>query len=116
MFTERMIDCFQTAARALSLGLKDSGYTGNGLRKLDFVVEGKTYTAIQQNPDKHSVPAQLAKQGHEVFQIKDDAAGVLLGNVDLTTEKWNDYGPTPKAIPIEEITKVVESAAVPAGR
>ena len=93
-----LVNHFMSAAHALESGLRDSGYTSNGLRKLDFSIEGKVYTAITQNPNKLSVPAQLAKAGHQVVQIRDDGAGKLLGFCDLTTKHWTDETGAPQNI------------------
>lgn len=118
MFTE-LVSHFMSAARALETGAKDSGYTSNGLRKLDFTIGGKVFTAIEQNPSKHSVPAMLARQGHQIVQVKDDETGHLLGNVDLTDKRWNSYETVPEPIDIVEIEKALAApaaTAVPAGR
>lgn len=44
------------------------------LRTVAFTIEGHTYTAIEQNPDKPSRWGQLARAGHQVVQFKDDAS------------------------------------------
>ena len=41
------------------------------LRSARFVVEGREYEAIEQNPEKPSRWAKLAAQGHRVVQFRD---------------------------------------------
>lgn len=99
-----LVRSFVTAAAALQTGLKDSGYTGNGLRKLDFKVGNDTFTAIEQNPEKSSVPAMLARQGHDIVQIKSADTQELLGNVDLTEMRFNVYNNTaPAPVDIKDL-------------
>ena len=42
-----------------------------GLRTVTFVMEGRQYAAIEQNPGKPSRWGQLARSGHQVVQFKD---------------------------------------------
>ena len=42
-----------------------------GLRTVTFTLEGRQYTAIEQNPEKPSRWGQLAHSGHQVVQFKD---------------------------------------------
>ena len=41
------------------------------LRTLAFVMDGREYQAIEQNPEKPSRWGQLARDGHQVVQFKD---------------------------------------------
>jgi hypothetical protein len=41
------------------------------LKTVSFTMDGRKYTAIEQNPDKPSRWGQLARQGHQVVQFKD---------------------------------------------
>ncbi len=41
------------------------------LKTLTFAMDGREYTAIEQNPEKPSEWGQLARQGHQVVQFKD---------------------------------------------
>ena len=43
------------------------------LKTVTFAVNGREYTAIEQNPDKPSRWGQLARAGHKVVQFKDQA-------------------------------------------
>ena len=42
------------------------------LKTVSFTVDGREYTAIEQNPDKPSRWGQLAREGHKVVQFKDN--------------------------------------------
>lgn len=42
-----------------------------GLKTVSFVVGGRQYAGIEQNPDKPSRWGQLARSGHQVVQFKD---------------------------------------------
>lgn len=116
MISPSWVTAFVNAARALASGAKDSGYTGNGLRKLDFFVrEGgkpRIFTAIEQNPNKLSVPGKLAREGHKIVQIRDDEAQVLLGNVDVAENRFNSYENVPSPVDISEIEASLGSDAV----
>ncbi len=41
------------------------------LKMVRFTIDGREYTAIEQNPEKPSEWGQLARQGHQVVQFKD---------------------------------------------
>ena len=41
------------------------------LRMATFTIDGKEFTAIEQNPEKPSRWGKLARDGHRVVQIKD---------------------------------------------
>lgn len=114
MIGEALIKAFTLAARALSTGAKDSGYTSNGLRKLDFKIGNKIFTAVEQNPNKLSLPAQLKRSGHDIIQIRDDSTNTLLGNVDVTENRFNSYDATPNPVEIDEIVKALPREAVEA--
>lgn len=114
MIGEGLVKAFTLAARALQTGAKDSGYTGNGLRKLDFKVGDKIYTAVEQNPNKLSLPAQLQRKGHNIVQIKDNATNTLLGNVDVSENRFNSYDATPNPVDIEEIVSALPREAIEA--
>ena len=45
------------------------------LRRLTFAMNGREYEAIEQNPEKPSRWGQLAREGHQVVQFKDNATG-----------------------------------------
>jgi hypothetical protein len=47
----------------------------NRLRMVRFVMEGKEYQAIEQNPEKPSRWGKLAREGHRVVQFRDLASG-----------------------------------------
>jgi hypothetical protein len=47
----------------------------NRLRTVRFVMEGKEYQAIEQNPEKPSRWGKLAREGHRVVQFRDLASG-----------------------------------------
>jgi hypothetical protein len=48
---------------------------GQRLRTVRFVMEGKEYQAIEQNPEKPSRWGKLAREGHRVVQFRDLASG-----------------------------------------
>ncbi len=41
------------------------------LKTITFTMDGREYTAIEQNPEKPSEWGKLARQGHQVVQFKD---------------------------------------------
>jgi hypothetical protein len=41
------------------------------LRSVAFTIDGQQYQAIEQNPEKPSRWAKLAREGHQVVQFKD---------------------------------------------
>ena len=45
------------------------------LRRVTFVMNGREYEAIEQNPEKPSRWGQLAREGHQVVQFKDNQVG-----------------------------------------
>ncbi len=42
------------------------------LRRVTFAMNGQEYEAIEQNPEKPSRWGQLAREGHQVVQFKDN--------------------------------------------
>jgi hypothetical protein len=42
------------------------------LRRVTFAMNGREYEAIEQNPEKPSRWGQLAREGHQVVQFKDN--------------------------------------------
>ena len=48
------------------------------LRTVGFVIDGRDYQAIEQNPDKPSRWGQLAREGHQVVQFKDVATNQFI--------------------------------------
>jgi hypothetical protein len=48
------------------------------LRMVKFTMDGQEYTAIEQNPRKPSRWGQLAREGHQVVQVKDNATNRFL--------------------------------------
>ena len=42
------------------------------LRRVTFAMNGRDYEAIEQNPEKPSRWGQLAREGHQVVQFKDN--------------------------------------------
>lgn len=42
------------------------------LRRVTFAMNGREYDAIEQNPEKPSRWGQLAREGHQVVQFKDN--------------------------------------------
>lgn len=42
------------------------------LKMVSFTMDGREYTAIEQNPEKPSRWGQLAREGHQVVQFKDN--------------------------------------------
>lgn len=46
--------------------------SGQHLKTVTFTMNGREYTAIEQNPEKPSRWGRLARAGHQVVQFKDD--------------------------------------------
>lgn len=126
MISADLVKHFVNAARALAAGKQDTGFTGNGFKKLDFVVKvpdesnprkltRKVFTALEQNPEKLSTPAIMARNGRKIIQIRDVDKGVLLGNVDVGENRFNSYDAVPTAVEIEDIENVLGDDAVEIG-
>jgi hypothetical protein len=58
-----------------------AGQIGDHLKKVKFEVGGHGYEAIEQNPEKASRWAALARAGHKVVQFKDLANNRWVGVV-----------------------------------
>lgn len=113
MISDNLARAFANAARALSTGLLDTGLTGNGIRKLDFKgPDGVIYTALEQNPNKISTPAKLAQQGHKIVQIRNDNEGILMGNFDVSENRFNSYDSTLQPVDIGDIEARLGEAAL----
>jgi hypothetical protein len=85
---------------------------GNGLRQLDFKVDGRVIKIIQQNPDTNSAAGMLAKRGHEVVQIKDVEANQLIGFVDATEGTYTRYGTRGEVLETSDLDKLMAEAGV----
>jgi hypothetical protein len=59
-------------------------------RTARFVMGGREYQAIEQNPEKPSRWGQLAREGHRVVQFRDLASGKYVAVV--VDEKVTEYG------------------------
>lgn len=59
-------------------------------RTVRFVMGGRGYQAIEQNPEKPSRWGKLAREGHRVVQFRDVASGKYVGVV--VDEKVTEYG------------------------
>ncbi len=60
------------------------------LRTVRFVMDGKEYQAIEQNPEKPSRWGKLARDGHRVVQFRDVESGKYVAVV--ADEKVMEYG------------------------
>jgi hypothetical protein len=62
------------------------------LKTVTFTVEGREYTAIEQNPEKSSEWGKLARSGHHVVQFKDDATNRFVAvSVVGQVRKYSGY-------------------------
>lgn len=59
-------------------------------RTVRFVVDGKEYQAIEQNPEKPSRWGKLARDGHRVVQFRDLSTQKYVAAV--VDEKVTEYG------------------------
>jgi hypothetical protein len=60
------------------------------LKTVSFTLDGREYTAIEQNPEKPSRWGQLARDGHKVVQFKDNESNRFVAvSVD---GKVREYG------------------------
>jgi hypothetical protein len=50
-------------------------------KTLAFTMDGREYQAIEQNPEKPSRWGQLAREGHQVVQLKDRATNKFVAVV-----------------------------------
>jgi len=68
----RYNNLFETVARQVSRGIRVSRTPNAGLAKKVFTdnATGMKTVALQQNPNTRSEWAQLAREGHEVVQFK----------------------------------------------
>jgi hypothetical protein len=63
------------------------------LKTVTFIANGAEYTAIEQNPDKPSRWGQLARDGHQVVQFKDDASNRFIAVVvDNEVKTYGEQG------------------------
>jgi hypothetical protein len=63
------------------------------LKTVTFFLDGREYTAIEQNPDKPSRWGQLARDGHRVVQIKDvDTHRFIAVVVDGKVKEYGKLG------------------------
>ncbi len=62
-------DCVELNGKRLRVRRTSS----SRLRVVDFVMSGRRWSAIEQNPEKPSRWGQLALDGHRVVQFKDAA-------------------------------------------
>jgi hypothetical protein len=60
------------------------------LRTLSFVMDGRQYQAIEQNPEKPSRWGRLARDGHQVVQFKDVVTNKFVAVV--VDDKVSIYG------------------------
>ena len=78
--------------------------SANRFRTVAFEVDGRTYQAIEQNPEKPSRWGQLASKGHQVVQFKDvetnkfvavsiDGKVRVYGQSHRGNDKKGDQGP-----------------------
>jgi hypothetical protein len=63
------------------------------LKTVTFTMDGREYTAIEQNPDKRSRWGQLAKAGHQVVQFKDNETNRFVAV--MVDGKVKEYGLKP---------------------
>jgi hypothetical protein len=77
-------------AEAMMAGMKvvvegrNSRVTRTGSRKfrtVRFEMDGREYQAIEQNPEKPSRWAKLAREGHRVVQVRDLESGKYVAAV-----------------------------------
>lgn len=107
-----LVNNFMTAAKALGSSIT-TGVTGTGMQKLDFKANGKTFTAIQQNPNRFSGASKLAREGHKVVQIRDNDENILRGHIDLTDNSFTPYNAGTNPVEISEIEAALRSAPNP---
>jgi hypothetical protein len=68
--------------------------SGHRLRTLAFTMNGRQYQAIEQNPEKPSRWAQLAREGHQVVQFKDVETNRFVAvAVDAKVRVYGSAGP-----------------------
>lgn len=60
------------------------------LRTVRFLMDGKEYQAIEQNPEKPSRWGKLAREGHRVVQVRDLLSQKYVGVV--VDDKVLEYG------------------------
>jgi len=60
-----------------------------GLRTVTFAMEGRQCAAIEQNPEKPSQLAQLARSGHQVVQFKDVVSNRFVA-VAVDGDHWRE--------------------------
>lgn len=62
----------------------------NRLRTARFIMDGKEYQAIEQNPEKPSRWGKMAREGHRVVQFRDLELGKYVAVV--VDGKVTEYG------------------------
>jgi len=77
----------------VAVGGKDLPVVRSGVhrfRTVRFVMGGREYQAIEQNPEKPRRWGQLAREGHRVVQFRDLASGKYVAVV--VDAKVTEYG------------------------
>jgi len=77
----------------VEIGGRKFRVTRTGSQRLStvrFLIDGKEYQAIEQNPEKPSQWGKLARAGHRVVQIRDLATQKYVGVV--VDDRVREYG------------------------
>ncbi|HMC74284.1 MAG TPA: hypothetical protein VKG87_08275, partial [Terriglobales bacterium] len=68
------------------------------LKTLRFVMGGREYQAIEQNPEKPSRWGQLARKGHHVVQFRDVMTGKYVAvAIDGEVKEYGKLGKEPRS-------------------
>jgi hypothetical protein len=68
------------------------------LKTLRFVMGGREYQAIEQNPEKPSRWGQLARKGHHVVQFRDLMTGKYVAvAIDGEVKEYGKLGKEPRS-------------------
>lgn len=109
MFSDQVTADFGNAALAVSKEISGVSRTGNNLKRLDFFVdiEGKkkSFSAIEQNPQKVSGAAIAKRSGHDVVQIRDNDDNQLVGYVDVTARRFIPYSLTAGSVELDAVER-----------
>ena len=86
----QMMEADHVSVEGKSVPVKRTSY--QGLKRVQFVMNGQEYVAIEQNADKPSRWGKLAREGHRVVQFRDASGGYVAVSVDGEVKEYERAG------------------------
>jgi hypothetical protein len=89
--TQMMSSSTHIEVRGRSVPVKRT--SAQHLKTATFTIDGREYSAIEQNPEKPSQWGHLARAEHQVVQFKDDESNRFVAvAVDGKVKEYGEYG------------------------